>query len=114
VTTTATSRTGDPCPRCGTAVFTLDALGILDGSVRLCGCWRAYNRADLGGRPCGTPYCIAADCGCKPAGRSAGHGALTGRARWWLAIDPRNAPGTEVTLCGGCYRRVRHVVPRIA
>ncbi len=108
--TPATRRTEGTCPRCGVAVVVLDALGV--SHVRLCGCWRAYNRADLAGRACGTPYCIAADCGCQPAGRSAAHGALTGRARWWLATSPDRAPGTEITLCGGCYRGLRHIVRR--
>ncbi|GAA3750555.1 hypothetical protein [Micromonospora maritima] len=76
----------------------------------LCACWKGYPRAKIGWAGGSTAYCINIDCDCRPAGRNPAYGAMTGRARWQLGRDPQAASWSEVTLCGGCYRRVRHVV----
>ena len=102
---------GLACVRCGVVPVRIEA-SVMLRSFLVCACLTAFSAANLGSRRSGVAYCVALDCGCRPAGRSAGYGALTGRARWWLAATAEQAPGSEVTLCGGCYRRVRHVVGR--
>ncbi len=98
------------CPTCGTERVEVE-MSTMRGALVACGCLRAFSRRDLVDYR-GAPYCVSIACQCRPVARSPA-GALTGRARWWLASpDADVAWSTEFTLCGGCYRRICDVVPR--